>query len=147
MVESNSVQRADTLRATVEKALGNRVMHRLRDQSAFEQDMAAAGESMPGMYFPGSGGGFSGGFGGSGDTDVPPPELAALMRKFKDDHYRDWVNHALPALGGVTPLKASKSAKGRAVLEELLQDMEQSEARLPASDRFDFQELRTQLGI
>lgn len=136
-IETNSVRRADSLRAVVQKGLGTRVVHRLRDQESMPAAMDAArnasaksGKSRP-----------------FGVDEVQPPELVALLRQFKEDHYRDWVNHALPALGGLSPLEASKSRKARAQLELLLSDLQHSEARLPEAERFDFQGLRRRLGF
>lgn len=77
----------------------------------------------------------------------PPPEVEEMVRQYKQQHYADWVDQALPALGGLTPRAAVRTAQGRAAVDTLLKDMENREQRWDAGAPFDFSELRRRLQL
>ncbi len=79
--------------------------------------------------------------------EVPSPEQIDRMRAYKRDHYRHWLDESFPALEGKTPRQAARLVRGRRQLDLLLRSMENHEGRLPESDRFDFSELRVELGL
>jgi hypothetical protein len=129
-VETNSVARADALRARIEAACGPLLRHRIREHGdpqspALVRDVAARHEPAP----------------------PPPPEAVQLMRDFKARHYADWADQPLPALAGRTPRDAIRTARGRKEVELLLEDMENQEARLFPGEAFDFGVIRRELGL
>jgi hypothetical protein len=78
----------------------------------------------------------------------PPPEALELVRRMKEEHYRRWLDEALPALGGLTPRAAARK-KGAPVekLRLLLVELEHAEACLPERERFDVGVLRRELEV
>jgi hypothetical protein len=62
-------------------------------------------------------------------------------------HYGDWPDQPVPALGGKTPREASRTKRGRAHVDLLLRKFEHSEGRLPAGERCDISRLRALLGL
>jgi hypothetical protein len=62
-------------------------------------------------------------------------------------HYEGWADHPLPALAGKTPRDAVRSAGGRAAVDLLLKDFEYQESRLSPEARFEFSEIRKELGL
>ena len=108
VIQTNSVRRADVIRARVEETLkahglGEAVRHRLRDH----EDIAAHAE--------------------------PPfvlSELAAnqtpadLFRAFEESHWRSWIDTPLPMLRGISPREASKTKSGRVILVRFIDEME-----------------------
>lgn len=128
-LETNSLARADALRAKLEAACGALIRHVLREHS----DPAALLRQATG---------------GGGKPPGPAPAGAEeLLRQVKARHYAAWVDEPIPALGGKTPRQAAKSKRGREQLEVLLREMENHEARLPEAERFDFAVIRDELGI
>ncbi len=77
----------------------------------------------------------------------PSPEEALVLRQFKHDYYRKWMDEPIPMLGHKTPREAARSRKGRAVLDLLLRDLENAEASLSEGVRFDVSLLRNELGL
>jgi SEC-C motif-containing protein len=68
-------------------------------------------------------------------TDEIPADVEAnLLTQFKDRHYREWVDHPLPALDGQTPRQASRTRAGRAKLISLLKELENNELRRARDD-------------
>ncbi len=127
-IETNSITRADILRARVESALDDRVHHRLREHADMEALSRSTARSRKKM-------------------EEPPAELKAMLRDFKEKHMAQWLDDEIPALDGLTPREAVKKAGPRAKLDLLLRDMENRDARLPEEDRFDYSRLRTELGL
>ena len=82
-------------------------------------------------------------------TTIPPEVEPELIQKWKTEHYANWVDQALPALGGETPREASKTAKGRKELENLLRMMENYEAREAGAGQpaYEFSRVRQELGM
>ncbi len=128
-IETNSVERADTLRRRVEAGLGGLVHYRLRDHADLESMMALA-KSRPAPA-----------------KREQPPELKAMLREYKKEHMRRWVDEEIPALGGLTPRAATAKPASRAKLDLLLKDMENQESRLPADEQVGFAEIRAELGL
>jgi hypothetical protein len=126
-LETNSLRRADDLRQRVEAQLGELVRHRAREHSDVMSTKArpASGAPRP--------------------SGLPPEEEARLLREYKQQHYADWLDHAIPALGGKTPRQAARTKTGRAKVDLLLREIENHEARLPDGARFDFSRLRAEL--
>ena len=130
-IESNSTRRADALRAAATEHLGELVKYRMRDETPQEELMRRA----------------------SDPHDVrsavqdKSPEAIAVMRQFKDRYMLDWLDREIPALGGLTPREAAKSARTRKDLTVLLRDLENHESRAPEDQRFDINRLRDALGI
>ena len=130
-METNSLERADALRARLEKAYPGVLAHKRRDQ---ENPMA------PKLVTAGSR------LSASSEPDESPAALAA-MRAYKGRHYAEWADHPLPALHGKTPREAARTADGRAAVDVMLKDFENHESRHPDDARYDFGELRRALGL
>ena len=86
-----------------------------------------------------------------GADEAPPmahePEVLEMLRKFKERTSRGWMDVMVPALGGLTPRAAARSAKWRPTLEVLVKEMEQAEERCPAGERIDLSFLRGELRL
>lgn len=128
-LETNSRERADSLRRRVESACGDLLRHRLREhadpRAGFEKALA---EPPP--------------------AEIPlPAEAAGILREFKERHYREWLDLPVPALGGRTPREAARTEEGRKSALLLLKEMEHMENRLPTEERFDFSAVRRALGL
>ena len=125
-IETNSVTRADALRARIEKACGTRIRHRAREHT--DPQVLLKNRKEP---------------------PVPPasgsPEADAVAQ-FKRRHYARWIDQPLPALQGRTPRDAARTAAGRTELELLLKQMEHMENHSPSSP-FDFSTLRRKLRL
>ena len=81
--------------------------------------------------------------------DNMPPEIkAALEAKFKEYQER-WLITPVPALSGMTPIDASRSAAMRPVLEALLDDfaIKERASKGTGLTTFDVAELRARLGF
>jgi hypothetical protein len=71
------------------------------------------------------------------EPDTPAPSRRTLpkhverqvMKRFLDDHYRNWLDDKLPMLGGRTPREAARDFDGREQVVAVLKDMENLEAR------------------
>lgn len=78
-------------------------------------------------------------------------DFSAIFPQVKEMMISRWISEPVPALGGLTPIKASKSPSGRKRLNELLEEFENSNARLPADRQtmvvMDVDELRKRLGM
>jgi len=128
-VDTNSVERADTMRGRIERACGPLLRHLIREHG--DPLSAAAGGGSP-EDPPG---------------DEPSPEMHALARAVKEQHYTEWLDVPVPALRGETPRAAVSTEDGRARVEALLADFQEAETSLPADERFDFGRLRRELGL
>lgn len=130
-IETNSVERADRLRKAALERCGAALTFRIREHSdptALLKEARGRGASRP--------------------PEPMPPEVQATVRKLMEEHYRRWLDQAIPALGGLTPREAAK-AKGakRRALELLLVELEALEAGKPVGGRFDVGILRRELGL
>lgn len=72
------------------------------------------------------------------------PEVQEHLRKITQQHWKAWLDTALPALKGQTPRQASKTPLGRERLEALLLDFEERSGTDPILNP-DISELRRQL--
>ncbi len=124
-VQTNSRERADTLRARIEAACGDGIRHRAREHADPTSDAAP----LP-----------------SPDTTSAPPIPDEVLHELKCQHYADWPDHPLPALDGMTAREAVRTADGRTVVDNLLKEMENHEQRAPGP-AFDFSDLRRELGL
>ncbi|MYN67405.1 MAG: DUF2384 domain-containing protein [Acidobacteria bacterium] len=126
-LETNSVTRADALRARIETACGTRIRHRAREHTD-PQALLKDREERPPPPAPGS------------------PEARAVA-EFKRRHYARWLDQPLPALQGRTPRDAARTAAGRAELELVFKQMEHMENHAPGDAPFDFSPLRRELRL
>ena len=131
-IETNSIRRVDTLRASVEEKLERLVRYRLRSEANTEQLLANANTSKDRA---------------NSERELPPPEILAKMREYREQHMTRWLDDSIPALGGMTPREAVGNPKQRKALEVLLKSFEHSEARLPEEERIDIGRLRRALGL
>ncbi len=125
-LETNSLARADALRARIERACGTRIRHRAREQTD-PQTLLKDRKEPPAPPVPGS-------------------REAEAVAEFKTRHYARWLDQPLPALHGRTPRDAARTAAGRAELELLLKQMEHRENHSPGLP-FDFSALRRTLRV
>ncbi|MCR9093073.1 MAG: SEC-C metal-binding domain-containing protein [bacterium] len=129
-VDTNSVERADTLRGRIERSCGSLLRHLVREHGDPLSAAAVGGGSAEDQR-----------------DDEPSPERHALARAIKEQHYAEWLDVPVPALRGETPRGAVSTEDGRARVEALLADVERAEMSLPANERFDFGRLRRELGL
>ena len=127
-VTTTGLRAADELRAEIESACNELLRHQARehtDPAALARDIADVAQ----------------------DDGLPEAEAQAVVQAFKQEHYATWADVPLPALDGRTPREAAASAQGLAEVAALLDSFEQAEASLDAGERFDFGELRRELGV
>lgn len=142
--ETNSVTRADAVKAAIEHAAGDAVRFRLRSTESMESLKARA--HSPGPGGPMSSTPSSGTFFTSESADMPP-EVREAMRQMMAKLDAQWVDSHIPALGNITPRAAARDAKMRPVLERLLQDMESRGAPTGAGMGMDIAAIRRMLGV
>jgi len=130
-LETNSQERADALRSTVEAACGPRIRHRAREHADPLSKPAREGAPRPPAAPP----------------EPLTPEMAEALREFKRHHYADWPDHPLPALSGLTPRQAARTAAGRSAVDALLKDMEHREHQAGDGAPFDFSGIRRELRL
>jgi hypothetical protein len=58
------------------------------------------------------------------EEEIPLEVRQAILKDMYDNHYREWLDSSLPALGGKTPRKAIKTKEGRRQVEDILRKME-----------------------
>jgi hypothetical protein len=132
-VETNSVRRADSLRAAIESGLAELVRFRLRKEEntakLMEEIRASPSTASTKPHAPLS------------------PEAELAVREFRERHMRGWLDESIPALGGMTPRAAARSPSVRRKLETLLKDIERNEAGQPEQMRIEVRWLWTELGL
>lgn len=132
-VETNSVRRADSLRAAIEAGLAGLIRFRLRkeENTALLMEEARANASTAGAK-----------------PQAPlPPDAEAAVRDFRERHMRAWLDESIPALGGMTPRQAARAPAARRKLETLLKEIERSEAQQPGQMRIEVGWLWEELGF
>jgi SEC-C motif len=127
-VETNSVERADALRSRVENACPGLLVHQRRDH---------ADPLAPRLVRP-----------SAEPSEVEdPPAAREAAQAFKRRHYQEWADQSVPALQGKTPREAIRTAQGREAVDALLKHFEHHEQRSPPDVRFDFNDMRRDLGL
>lgn len=92
-VETNSGERAATLRARLEQACGGLIAHR-RQTQANPLAPRLVDEAAPKI-----------------ERSPPAPAAVEAMRALKRQHYGGWADQPLPALAGKTPRDALRSSE------------------------------------
>lgn len=84
---------------------------------------------------------------------TPPldaPEMNAIIRQYKEAHYRRVLDETVPMLGGKTPRQCARTKAGRARLVRWLKDLENGElhgAVTSGQAAYDFAWLWEELGV
>ncbi len=130
-MESNSLERADSMRKRLETLLGSLIRHRAREHSDPIASLRREGGAARTSSAP----------------PIPSDEMDRVILEIRAKHYAGWADHPLPALGGETPRAAVRTKSGREEVDLLLKESENLEARLPAGQRFDFSRIRRELGL
>ncbi len=84
------------------------------------------------------------------DTPSPAliPEVRARIREIMAKHYENWVDEAIPALGGRSPMEAVQERSGREKVEALIAQIERDGARTdPPLDDAVTRRMRERLGL
>jgi hypothetical protein len=138
-VEVNSAARAKSIRALIERSLGEGARYR----RTRKQPLEAVVPPMPA---------------GPGVRMAPRsaeerelmqhPEVRAQLEAFQRRHYESWPEIPLPALNGLTPLEAVKDEDGREMVEALLSQFERDAdaTQVPMAPEV-FTALRVRLGL
>ena len=134
IVRTFSRERADRVRELLETVAPNAVRYRL----ARVEDINVALEQAR-----------RGGAKIGGKPAKPTPEQLAVMSAYLEQHYRDWIDTPIPALGNRTPRRAAALKTVRPTLIALLRDMQADENRKPAAlgPRYDFGWMYDELGL
>lgn len=132
-LEANSLERSDALRARVEAACGELLRHCAREHADPLAPPVRAAAAMAAAAAP--------------PPEPAPSEIEQLLADVKRRHYADWPDQSVPALEGLSPREAVRTARGREAVDVLLKDMENREQRHGGGDAFDFGALRRELGL
>jgi len=88
--------------------------------------------------------------------EIPIEVQKQIIEEFQSEYRRDWLDSSIPALDDLTPRQASKTKKGRRLLEELLNLIENRQLRrekeVEATNELpppflDVGEIRNELGL
>ena len=126
-LECNSRQRLDKGRKLIGKLAGPHVKH-LAD--SYETAAAAMKRVQP-----------------SGLAPVDPEISSAVIAQYMEQHYAQWPDERLPALGGKSPREAMGTSAGRRSVAELVTDMERRDKGAGHGGTYDFSKLRAALGV
>lgn len=134
-IDVNSQERADVIKREIETRLGN--------QAAFRNAVIQSSEKMmeeianrPPVVNPEA----------KRNVDLQTPEVQAKLQEMSEQHWRGWLDTAIPALKDQTPREAAKTATGRERLEALLWQFEEQSGSLQAFAP-DVKTLRQELGL
>jgi len=88
----------------------------------------------------------------SGDSEaeslVDYPEVRERIQAMVADHYADWVEQRIPALGGLSPMEAVRDEAGREKVEALIAQIERQGRRMdPPLDEAITQAMRERVGL
>ena len=85
----------------------------------------------------------------SSRSGIPAVEEARIVGEYYEKHYREWVDHPLPALNGRTPREAARLKSQRAKVVQLLKHLEHgSERQQDAGEpTYDFSWMWKELGV
>ena len=128
-VESNSIERADTLRSEVEHICADLIVHHGRSHEGAQ----AALDRLPSPP--------------QAENDVSREQLDLFVRTHKQQYYHRWLDDPIPALENRTPREAVQSKSGQERVKALVNEIEYLEASLPAGERFDTSILRRALQL
>ena len=131
-VETNSRERADGLRQSIEAACGAGLRHQEREETAGPQLFERMKQQGPL---------------GPGPRAVPDSALAQAAHHAKQKMLAAWLDTPVPLLRGRTPRQSVRTQRGRREVDLLLKEMENREARLPEHERGDVAALRRELGF
>lgn len=153
--ETNSVKRADALRAAVEAAAGEMVSFRLRvaeDLEAMLEERSGANQAPSRGKSTGGGqavGAAGPAFSSLDDPANLPPEVRAALAEMAEQEQLRWPDYELPALDGMTARQAARDRRMRPRLVRLLKDMEARSASAPHGNAMalDMARLRKELGV
>jgi hypothetical protein len=129
-VEAMSQQRLDDCHRRLEDLLGNHI--RLVETQVKSAEQALR-ESKPRPELR--------------EPPTPPPEFIA---EIEEQMLRRWIDDSIPALGGLTPREAVKTAGGRQQVLELLDYIEQRQKgvpRAPGMFQPDYRKVKKMLGL
>jgi hypothetical protein len=135
VLETNSIRRANDLRAKVEAALEPLARHRLREHEDPEV-LLRERHSRDRKNAP-----------KPSSAQAPAPEVLDALREFKQRHLEAWVDTPIPALAGLTPRQAAVKPRKRKEVELLLKEIENQEGRAPLDQRIDVSTLWRELGL
>jgi DNA-binding PadR family transcriptional regulator len=131
-VEVNSARRASLIRAMIARRAGKLVRLTEHGKKTLDEML---NQKAPKKFEP---------------IDVKSnPDLLAYWHEYMTNHWSNWIHEKLPALNGKTPAQAVKTAKGRELVEELLNWMEKTaidRPGMPSQKQF-IDGARKQLGL
>jgi hypothetical protein len=84
------------------------------------------------------------------EPSLTEPEVEAVVRQFKDAHYRRVLDEPVPMLANKTPRECARTQAGRARLKRWLKDLENGERHGAAQSGqrpYDFAWMRQELGL
>ena len=132
--ETNSLARADALKAAIEHAAGDAVHFRIRKSESMDSLLEShATTPSPNVF--------------TSESENMPPEVREAMRQLMAKYDAQWPDTKLPALGNITPRAAARDPKLRPVLERLLKDMESRGEPRGAGMGMDIAAIRRELGV
>ena len=142
VAEVNSTARAERVRKIVEERLGNLVTYKATlleplDGAIDEmwEEAKHKGQSTKNDVQT------------SSAIDPDDPDVRQLMEALTKHHWATWFEIPIPALNGMTPREAARSAKGRDLLESLLLEYEINNETADEFNRADIPAIRRELGL
>ncbi len=139
IAEVNSAERATTLRREINARLGDEgrfMVDEIQDLDAMMSRHAAEStESTPSSEH---------------EELMQHPEVQAQVAEMFGRHWESWVDQKIPALGGISPREAVKTADGREAVEALLIDAERGRGQdsfTAEINRKGIQQVREWLGL
>ncbi len=78
-----------------------------------------------------------------------PDSVKQQANDYFEKYYENWINMKIPTLHNMTPLEIVKTEEGRAMLEDLLRELENERARSTIEDLsvFPVKKIRQRLGL
>lgn len=110
-IDVNSEKRAQAIRDIITAAMGDKAQFKtaiLKSLNAPPEDEADRDDDLPAPH----------------ETAMQDPVIREHLEKMYFEHWKKWVDDAIPALGGETPREAVKNPDGREKVETLLRGAE-----------------------
>lgn len=136
IISVNSNERAEKIKKIVNKSLGKIAVYK---NSVIEDlNSAIEGKGSIPLQNPNEQNDF-----------MNMPEVQKKIKEMMKDHWSNWIDEKVPALGGKTPRQASRSKDGRELLDGLLAEFERAAitSPQPGVSVGTFRQIREDLGI